>query len=467
MASRKYKVSTLLEVAKESLYEYGSHILYNRAIPDARDGLIPVQRAQLVAARDLGLSSTSGYVKSARISGEVMGRYHPHGDSYGVLVNLAQMKSPMPLIDGKGNWGGVGGQEGAAAPRYTEARITKFAESMIDDIGLSVVDHIPNYDDTKQLPLVLPAREPYLLYNGFQGIGLGTTCGVPPFERKGVLSIVIETIENNAPPSIKTLLKHLKLNYIWGGINVTEKDQWKAVLETGRGSIKIAPEIEQHGDKLHIVGIPPYFDLEKATEKIMELDGVRYVQNQSTDKLLYVVAVKRGVDMGKLAEQIAEKCSSRFNVALNVVIRKKREGSDEPESQFFELTFSQFFKSWCDYRVRLEKRILEEKLRRVEAEIAKHDLLLLAIKHLDALVKLIRRKYESREALVKAVSKLLKVNSEDAEYVLRITLGKLSSLESSEVQAARKKLLNQKNHILKALKNPASSAVASLKEALL
>lgn len=436
------KISTLppedyYSIAKRNLKAYGSYVLGNRAIPDGRDGLIPVQRALLLSCGDLGLSHRSGYVKSARVTGHAMGRYHPHGDSYGTLVKMTQEVMVEPLIEGKGNFGSW--DSGAAASRYTEVRMTELGHSLLNPIGLSVVDHTPNYDDTTTMAVVLPAVEPLLLYNGALGIAYGTIVGVPSFERKGVLHLASEIIGGNEI-TVKDLLKHLKINTRYGGVNVTPKDRWRQALSEGRGSMQIGADIRDEPNKLVLVGIPPHFDIEKFSEKVSELPEVSMVANESSKSIRIVVYLKRSAHVTeKLREKISSLATSRINLALNVVTRRAVNG--DTESKFASLTFIQYLERWCKYRLALEGRMIGRKLELNQQAIDRHDLLLLVIKHLDALVKLIRKKHESRAHLEKAVGKLLDINAEEVKTVLALTISRLSSLETAEVEADKKKLI--------------------------
>ena len=185
------------DVMQKSYIDYAMSVICQRALPDVRDGLKPVQRRVLYAMQELGLSADKPHRKSARIVGDTMGKYHPHGDSaiYGALVNMAQKwATRYPLVDGHGNFGSMDG-DGAAAIRYTEARLSRISMEMLADIGKNTVDFMPNFDETEKEPTVLPARFPYILVNGGTGIAVGMATTIPPHNLREVIAAVVRMID--------------------------------------------------------------------------------------------------------------------------------------------------------------------------------------------------------------------------------------------------------------------------------
>src|SRR5213082_2889062 len=230
----------LEEEMRTAYLDYAMSVIVGRALPDVRDGLKPVHRRVLYAMNELGLGPTRSYAKCAKIVGEVMGNYHPHGDSaiYDTLVRMAQDFSMRePLVDGQGNFGSVD-DDPAAAMRYTEARLARIATEMLRDLDMDTVDFVPNYDGSRQEPLVLPARFPNLLVNGSSGIAVGMATNIPPHNLRETIDAVIAYMDN---PKIDTagLMKHIKgPDFPTGGI-IVGRSGIRDAYETGRGRVVI------------------------------------------------------------------------------------------------------------------------------------------------------------------------------------------------------------------------------------
>ena len=271
------------ELMQKSYIDYAMSVIIARALPDVRDGLKPVQRRTLYDMHELGIRYDKPYRKSARIVGDTMGKYHPHGDSsiYDAMVVLAQdFKKGMPLIDGHGNFGSIEG-DGAAAMRYTEARLQKITqEAYLADLDKNVVDFIPNYDETEKEPEVLPVKVPNLLINGAEGIAVGMATSIPPHNFGEVVDGVIAYMKN---PDITTaeMMQYIKgPDFPTGGI-VANQDDLAAIYETGQGKIKIRGRIEiEKGkagkDKLVITEIPYTMigaNIGKFLNDVYSLDG--------------------------------------------------------------------------------------------------------------------------------------------------------------------------------------------------
>ena len=251
------------ELMQKSYIDYAMSVIIARALPDVRDGLKPVQRRTLYDMYELGIRYDKPYRKSARIVGDTMGKYHPHGDSsiYDALVVMAQdFKKGLPLVDGHGNFGSIEG-DGAAAMRYTEARLQKVTqEAFLGDLDKNVVDFGPNFDETEKEPLVLPVKVPNLLINGAEGIAVGMATSIPPHNLAEVIDGVIAYMKN---PDITTeeMMDYIKgPDFPTGGI-VANKDELLSIYETGMGKIKLRGKVEvEHGkggkDRLVITEIP-------------------------------------------------------------------------------------------------------------------------------------------------------------------------------------------------------------------
>ena len=243
------------EVMQKSFIDYAMSVIIARALPDIRDGLKPVQRRSLYDMYELGIRYDRPYRKSARIVGDTMGKYHPHGDSsiYDCLVVMTQdFKKMIPLVDGHGNFGNIEG-DGAAAMRYTEARLSKLTqENFLQDLDKDVVDFLPNFDETEREPSVLPVKIPNFLINGSEGIAVGMATSTPPHNLAEVIDAEIAYIQNDSLTT-KDLMKYIKgPDFPTGGI-VINKDELREIYETGAGKIKIRGKVEtEKGKNGHI-----------------------------------------------------------------------------------------------------------------------------------------------------------------------------------------------------------------------
>jgi DNA gyrase subunit A len=276
---------------KQSYLDYSMSVIVGRALPDARDGLKPVHRRILYSMHKMGITAGSAYKKSARIVGDVIGKYHPHGDTavYDALVRMAQdFSMRMPLIDGQGNFGSIDG-DNAAAMRYTEARLTKLSEELLKDIEKDTVDFVPNYDATEKEPDVLPTRFPNLLLNGSSGIAVGMATNIPPHNLNELIEALIYMIDNK-DATIDDILEIVKgPDFPTGGIIFGKKGIISG-FKSGRGSIKIRAKvhIETKGKDVIVIDELPYqVNKAKLIEKISQLakdkaiDGISEIRDES------------------------------------------------------------------------------------------------------------------------------------------------------------------------------------------
>ena len=324
------------DVMQKSFIDYAMSVLMARAVPDVRDGLKPVQRRVLYAMHELGLKYDKPYRKSARIVGDAMGKYHPHGDSsiYGALVVMSQdFKEGMPLVDGHGNFGSIEG-DGAAAMRYTEARLRKVTqEAMLADMDKDVVDFVPNFDETEKEPSVLPARIPNLLVNGTEGIAVGMTTNMPPHN----LGEVVEGIKaymKNPDITVSGLMEYIKgPDFPTGGI-VTNKDELLNIYETGSGKIKIRGNIQVEqgkGGKTRLVVTEiPYTmigaNIAKFLMDIVNLidtkktNDIADISNQSSKEgIRIVIELKKDADVENLKNMLIKKTKLEDTFGVNML----------------------------------------------------------------------------------------------------------------------------------------------------
>ena len=322
------------EVMQKSYIDYAMSVICARALPDARDGLKPVQRRVLYAMDQLHLNHDKPHRKSARIVGDTMGKYHPHGDSsiYETLVVLAQeFKKGKALVDGHGNFGSIEG-DGAAAMRYTEARLQKFSEDVyLADLDKDIVDFVPNFDETEKEPEVLPVRVPNLLVNGAEGIAVGMATSIPTHNLGEVIDAVMAYMSKNSI-SVEDLLEIMPgPDFPTGGI-VANKSELKEIYETGTGKLKLRGKVEfekgksRGHDKLVITEIP-YTMIGAGIGKFLS-DVVSLVENKVTTDIVdisnasdkngvrIVLELKKGADVEKIIKTLPEVKSSEGKYIL-------------------------------------------------------------------------------------------------------------------------------------------------------
>ncbi len=388
---------------KKSYLDYAMSVIIGRALPDVRDGLKPVHRRILFGMYELGLTSTRPYRKCAKIVGEVLGKFHPHGDSpvYDALVRLAQeFNMRYPLIDGQGNFGSVDGDP-PAAMRYTESRLSKIAEEMLEDIEKETVDLVPNFDESTQEPTVLPTKIPNLLVNGSSGIAVGMATNIPPHNLREIMEAAILLIEE---PETK-LEKVMKLvpgpDFPTGGF-ISGREGIKQAYQTGRGSFQVRAKaaIEKAGkDRENIVVTELPYQVNKARliEHIAQLiqnkkiEGISDIRDESDrEGMRIVIEVKRDEESKLILNQLFKhtQMQDSFGMILLAIV------AGQPR----EMGLLQLLRRFIEHRVDVVRRRTQFELRK--AEEREHILLGFkkALDVLDELIKLIRRSTSPKEA---------------------------------------------------------------------
>src|SRR4051794_21423325 len=394
---------------KRSYMDYAMSVIIGRALPDARDGLKPAHRRVLYGMKTMGLSSTRGYRKCAKIVGEVMGNFHPHGDAsiYDTLVRMAQdFNMRSPLIDGQGNFGSIDADP-PAAMRYTEARLQALADDMMADLDKETVDFVPNYDETTEEPTVLPAPFPNLLVNGSAGIAVGMATNVPPHNLREVVGGCIWLVENTylrAADASETITRGEKLKQLMKLIPgpdfptagyIVGRAGAQQAHATGRGSIVMRArstiETNKKGDKLSIVITEIPYQVNKKTllERIADLvrdkviEGISDLRDESDrEGMRIVVELKRGevpeVILNNLYKHTA--LQSSFGIIMLAIV-----GGRPKVLNLLELV-----ESFVDFRREVVRRRIEFELRKAEARYHILEGLKIALDHLDQVIALIR-----------------------------------------------------------------------------
>ena len=334
----------LKKTMEKSYIDYAMSVIAARALPDVRDGLKPVQRRVLFSMIELNNGPDKPHRKCARIVGDTMGKYHPHGDSsiYGALVNMAQEWSTRyPLVDGHGNFGSVDG-DGAAAMRYTEARLSKVSMEMLADIGKNTVDFTPNFDETEKEPVVLPARFPNLLVNGTSGIAVGMATNIPPHNLREVIGAVVKVIDNQVEENRETEMEEV-LEIIKGpdfptGATILGKMGIEEAYRTGRGKIRVraVTDIETlpNGKSRIIVTELPYMvNKARLIEKMAELakekkiDGITDLRDESDRTgMRIVIELRRDVNANVILNQLLKhtQLQDTFGVIMLALVKSYR-----------------------------------------------------------------------------------------------------------------------------------------------
>ncbi|ELY48094.1 DNA gyrase subunit A [Natronorubrum sulfidifaciens] len=423
---------------EQSYIDYAMSVIAGRALPDVRDGLKPVHRRILYAMHEMGVSSGSSHRKSSSIVGETMGDYHPHGDSaiYDTLVRMAQdFSMRYPLVDGQGNFGSMDGDP-AAAPRYTEARMASVSEELLEDIEKDTVDFSANYDDRLQEPDVLPAAFPNLLVNGSSGIAVGMSTNIPPHNLGEVIDATIELIDN-PDATVEDLMEHVKGPDFPTGANIVGRDAIYSAYKTGRGRIRVRAEFEveewKNGrERIVITELPYQANKARMVERIAEnvndgeIEGISDLRDESDrDGVRIVVECKRGANVevvkNKLLENHLEKTFGVINLAL-------------VDGQPQVLSLRETLEEYVAHRREVVRRRSEYDLE--EAEDRAHILegRLTAVENADDVVELIRNS-EDRAAAKAALQDAYDFSQAQAEHIVRMQLGSLTSMETAEIEA--------------------------------
>lgn len=451
---------------KRSYMDYAMSVIIGRALPDARDGLKPAHRRVLYGMKTMGLSSTRGYRKCAKIVGEVMGNFHPHGDAsiYDTLVRLAQeFNMRYPTVDGQGNFGSIDGDP-PAAMRYTEARLQSLADDMMADLDKETVDFTPNYDETTEEPTVLPAPFPNLLVNGSAGIAVGMATNVPPHNLREVVDGCIWLIENThlraertdedqeaAPPRSEKIRQLIKLipgpDFPTGGFIVGRAGIVQA-FTTGRGSImmraKSTIETNKKVDRTSIVftEIPYQVNKAKLIERIADLvrektiEGISDLRDESDrDGMRIVIELKRGEVPEVILNNLYKHTplQSSFGIIMLAIV------GGRPKV----LNLLELIESFVEFRREVVRRRTEFELRKAEARYHILEGLKIALDHLDAVITLIRSSKtppEAREGLMTSFS----LSQIQAQAILDMQLQRLTGLE-------RQKILDEFAELLKTI----------------
>lgn len=468
MEEKGIKKVNISKAMKKSFLEYSMSVIVSRALPDVRDGLKPVQRRIIYGMNDLGARAGTPYKKSARIVGEVMGKYHPHGDSsiYEALVRMAQDFSyRYMLVDGHGNFGSIDG-DGAAAQRYTEARMSKISMELIRDIDKDTVQFKPNYDEEEREPVVLPAKFPNLLVNGTTGIAVGMATNIPPHNIGEVIDAVLAVADD---PNITIL--ELMENYIQGpdfptGGLILGKSAIKKAYETGNGLIIMRAkseivEINSSGKKAIIINEIPYMVnkarlIEKIAEHVREkrIEGITDLRDESNrEGIRIVIELRKDIQPEVILNQLYKLTALQSTFGANMIALV----GQEPKT----LNLKEFITLYLDHQEEVIKRRTLYELKKAEDRAHILEGLKIALDNVDAIIELIKTS-RTTEIIQQRLMDEFKLSERQAKAIRELQLQRLAGLEQEKIIdecerllaiiADLKDILNNRERILAIIK---------------
>lgn len=442
------------DFAEKAYLEYSMYVILDRALPNIGDGLKPVQRRIVYAMSELGLSAVSKPKKSARTVGDVIGKYHPHGDSacYEAMVLMAQEFSyRYPLVDGQGNWGSTDDPKSFAAMRYTESRLTKYAKALLQELDQGTTEWVPNFDGTLSEPTVLPARLPNVLLNGGMGIAVGMSTDIPPHNIKEVVGACVHLLDH-PKATVRDLCKYIK-----GPDYPTEAEIISSVKEiheaysTGTGSIRMRANYGNESGDLVITALPYQVSGAKILEQIAQqmhakkLPMVQDLRDESDhENPIRIVISPRSnrIDMDSLMSHLfaTTDLERNYRINLNVI------GIDgRPKVK----NLRDLLKEWLVFRKETVKRRLQWRLDKVENRLHELEGLLIAYLNIDEVIKIIRNEDDPKAKLIKK----FKLSEQQADAILNLRLRNLAKLEEFKIKTEQKELSEERKSLKLTLKS--------------
>lgn len=444
----------LREFTEKAYLDYSMYVILDRALPQIGDGLKPVQRRIIYAMSELGLSAGQKPKKSARTVGDVIGKYHPHGDSacYEAMVLMAQDFSyRYAIIDGHGNWGSTDDPKSFAAMRYTESRLMPYARSLLAELGDGTVDWAPNFDGTMEEPVVLPARLPNLLLNGTTGIAVGLSTDIPPHNLREVASAVIHLIDN-PKATVAQLMKHIKgPDFPTGGELITPRNEIKQIYLKGHGTLRLRASYKKENGDIVITALPYQIPGSKVLEQIAmqmrnkKLPLVEDLRDESDheEPIRLVITPKSAkVDVDELMSHLFSTTSLErtCRVNMNIVALDGR-----PKNFSLVALLSE----WVIFRKDTVKRRLRHRLQIVTDRLHILDGLLVAYLDIDKVIAIIRTQDEPKPVLMKR----FKLSDIQAEAILNLRLRNLAKLEEMKIRGEQEELNEERDGLDKTLKS--------------
>ncbi len=443
---------SLADFSEQAYLNYSMYVIMDRALPHIGDGLKPVQRRIVYAMSELGLDADSKHKKSARTVGDVLGKYHPHGDSacYEAMVLMAQPFSyRYPLVDGQGNWGAPDDPKSFAAMRYTEARLARYTEVLLSELGQGTVNWVPNFDGTMDEPDVLPARLPNLLLNGTTGIAVGMATDVPPHNLREVAAACIHLLDHPGATVIE-LCEHIPgPDYPTDAEIITPRDELLKLYEQGRGSVRMRAVYHEEDSELVVTALPHQVSGAKVIEQIAaqmqekKLPMVVDLRDESDHEnpcRIVIVPRSNRVDTQELMRHLfaTTHLESSYRVNMNVI------GLDgRPQVKDLRTLLTE----WLVFRVETVRKRLQFRLDRVEKRLHLLEGLLIAFLNLDEVIEIIRNEEHPKAVLMERFG----ITEVQADYILDTRLRQLARLEEMKIRGEQDELSKERERLLSLL----------------
>jgi topoisomerase-4 subunit A len=438
------------DFTEKAYLDYSMYVILDRALPALGDGLKPVQRRIVYAMSELGLSAASKHKKSARTVGDVIGKFHPHGDSacYEAMVHMAQeFAYRYPIVDGQGNWGSADDPKSFAAMRYTESRLTRYADTLLDELGEGTVDWGPNFDGSLEEPLLLPARLPNLLLNGASGIAVGMATDIPPHNLREIAAACIALLDD-PDTTTRGLLKFVKGPDLPTGAEiVSPRSELVEFYDKGSGSFRARCtwEVEKESGSIIITQLPFQVSGSRVQEQVAQqmrekklpmVEDVRDESDHENPTRLVIEPRSNRVDVEQLMAHLfaTTDLERSYRVNLNVI------GLDGRPSV---MGLKALLAEWLEFRRRTVRRRLQHRLEKVTRRLHLLDGMLIAYLNLDEVIRIIRREDEPKPVLIKR----FKLSEEQAEYILETRLRQLARLEELKIRDEQKSLAEERTEL--------------------
>ncbi|MFK3773839.1 DNA topoisomerase IV subunit A [Pseudomonas sp. NPDC089406] len=439
---------SLADFTEQAYLNYSMYVIMDRALPHIGDGLKPVQRRIVYAMSELGLDADSKHKKSARTVGDVLGKFHPHGDSacYEAMVLMAQPFSyRYTLVDGQGNWGAPDDPKSFAAMRYTEARLSRYSEVLLSELGQGTVDWVPNFDGTLQEPAVLPARLPNILLNGTTGIAVGMATDVPPHNLREVASACVRLLDE-PKATLEQLCEHIQgPDYPTEAEIVTPRADILKIYETGKGSIRMRAVYRVEDGDIVVTALPHQVSGAKVLEQIAaqmqakKLPMVADLRDESDHEnpcRIVIIPRSNRVDAAELMQHLfaTTDLESTYRVNVNIIGLDGRPQLKNLRALLLE---------WLEYRIGTVRRRLQHRLDKVERRLHLLDGLLTAFLNLDEVIHIIRTEEHPKQALIARFD----LTEIQADYILETRLRQLARLEEMKIRGEQDELLKEQKRL--------------------
>ncbi len=457
----------LKEYTEKAYLDYSMYVILDRALPHVGDGLKPVQRRIIYAMSELGLRNTAKFKKSARTVGDVLGKYHPHGDSacYEAMVLMAQPFSyRYPLVDGQGNWGSPDDPKSFAAMRYTESRLHKHAQLLLEELGQGTVDWVPNFDGTLDEPSVLPARLPHVLLNGTTGIAVGMATDIPPHNLRELAAACVHLIDQ-PEASVKELMMHVRgPDFPTGAELISTRDDIQKIYESGRGTLRLRSKYIQEGTDIIITELPHQVSGSKILEQIAaqmqakKLPMVADLRDESDHEnptRLVIEPRSNRIDVDALMNHLFATTDLEKTVRVNLNMI----GIDgRPQVKALNRILSE----WLEFRTETVRRRLQYRLDKVLARLHILDGLLIAYLNIDEVIEIIRTEDKPKQVMMERFG----LSDIQAEAILEIKLRQLAKLEEIKIRGEQDELSAEREKLEKILSSKARMRTLVKKEIL-